>query len=286
MAKRKATRSGEEKQRRRTRKKGELRAFWSGTISFGMINIPVRLYTAVRPRELNLDMLRRDDLCPIAFARVCRATGEEVPYKDITKGYEYQKGDYVVLEEEDLEKANPKRTQTIDVRSFANQDEIDPKYYERPLYVEPGKGANKPYALLHAALKKSKKVAICKFVLRTKEYLGALRAEGNAIVLMQMRFDEELKDPDDLALPTEEEVSSKELDVAMQLVESLTEPFEPKRYKDTWRRELEEIIEAKAHGKRPHAKTTAPRATPVPNLMAALRASLKKRANAHANGDE
>lgn len=279
MPKRQAKRSGQERPRR-TRKKGEMRAFWSGTISFGMINIPVRLYTAIRPRELNLDMLRRDDLCPIAFARVCRATGEEVPYEDITKGYEYKKGDYVVLEQEDLERANPKRTQTIDVRSFCSEDEIDPKYYERPLYVEPGKGADKPYALLHAALKQSKKVAICKFVLRTKEYLGALRAEGNAIVLMQMRFDEELKDPDDLALPTEEEVSRKELEVAMQLVDSLTEKFEPKRYKDTWRRELEEIIEEKAAGKRPRAKTKAPRATRVPNLMAALRASLKHREHA------
>lgn len=286
MPRRKATRSGEEKQRRRTRKKGEMRAFWSGTISFGMINIPVRLYTALRPRELNLDMLRRDDLCPINFARVCRATGEEVPYQDIAKGYEYQPGDYVILEEEDLEAANPKRTQTIDVRAFVDPEEIDPKYFERPLYVEPGKGANKPYALLHAALKKSKKVAICKFVLRTKEYLGALRAEGSVITLLQMRFDEELKDPDDLALPTEEEVSAKELEVALKLVETLTEPFEPKRYKDTWRRELEEIIEEKAQGKRPKAKTHAPRATPVPNLMAALRASLKKRERETADGHD
>lgn len=276
MPKRQAKRSGEERPRTKKRK-GEMRSFWSGTISFGTINIPVRLYTAVRPRELNLDMLRRDDLCPIRFARVCRSTGEEVPYEDITKGYQYREGDYVVLEEEDLERARPKRTQTIDVKSFANEDEIDPKYYERPLYVEPGKGASKPYAVLYAALKKSKKVGICKFVLRTKEYLGALKADGDALVLLQLRFDDELKDPNDLALPTDEDVSAKQVDVALQLIDSLTKPFEPRHYKDTWRRELEEIIEEKAAGKRPRAVGKAPRATPVPNLMAALRASLKQR---------
>lgn len=284
MAKRKAIRSGEDKPRKGgspRRRSGEMRAFWSGTISFGMVNLPVRLYTATRPRELNLDMLRRDDLCPIHFARVCRATGEEVPYEDITRGYEYREGDYVVLEEEDLERARPKRTQTIEVLSFADPDEIDPKYYERPLYMEPGKGADKPFALLHAALKKSNKVGICRFVLRTKEYLGALRAEGNGITLLQLRFDEEFKDPNDLALPADEDVSSKQLDVALKLIDALSEPFDPKRYRDTWRRELENIIEEKARGKRPHVKGKALKVTPVPNLMSALRASLKRRERAN-----
>ncbi|MGE5139955.1 MAG: Ku protein [Rudaea sp.] len=252
------------------------RSFWSGAISFGLINIPVKLYAATQERNLNLDMLRKGDLCPIKYARVCRATGEEVPYEDIVKGYEYQKGDYVVLEDEDLKKADVGKTQSIQVVQFVDEDEIDVKYFEKPYYLEPGKGADKAYALLREALRRSKKVAVCRFVLRTKENVGALKAEGNVIVLEQMRLPSELRAPAGLDLPAKAEVDNRELDMALQLIDQLTEPFKPEDFRDTYREELEKIIAQKVAGKEPTAHGKPPEPTAVPDLMAALRASLER----------
>lgn len=276
--------SGEEKKKQQP--KGA-RPFWSGTISFGLINIPVRLYAATQERNLNLDMLRKRDLCPINFARVCRATGEEVPLDEIVKGYEYQKGDYVVLDEEDLKRADVKKTQSIEVVEFVKESEINPDYFEKPYFLEPDRGAAKSYVLLREALRRSKKVAICKFVLRTRENLGALRAEGDALVLNQMRFQSELREPAGLDLPPSEEVNPREVEMALKLIDQLTEPFQPEEFHDTYREELEEIIRAKAQGKRPAAKGKAPKPTAVPDLMETLRASLEhERKREHHDGRE
>lgn len=252
-----------------------MRSLWSGMISFGLINIPVRLYTAARERSLNFDYLRRKDLCPIRYARVCRTTGEEVPYRDIVKGYEYQKGDYVVLQDEDFKRANVRRTQTMEVVDFAREDEIDIKFLEKPFYVEPRKDSARIYALFREALERSGKVAIVKFVMRTREHLGLLKAEGRAIVLDQMRFQTDLLDPAELDLPGKEELSEREIELALKLVDQMTSPFHPEEFKDTYTEELKELIENKARGKtvRPRGGKATP--TKIPELLAKLRESLE-----------
>ncbi|MGD0230151.1 MAG: Ku protein, partial [Syntrophorhabdales bacterium] len=196
-----------------------MRSLWSGAISFGLIHIPVKLYTAVEEGNLDLDMLRRQDLCPIRYARVCRDTGEEVPYQDIVKGYEYRKGDYVVLEDEDFRAANVRKTQTVDIVEFVEAHEIDPKLLEKPYYLEPTRQARKAYALLREALKKTAKVGVGTFVLRNREHLVAIRPEGDLIVLEQMRFADEIRKPAGLDLPGKEEASDRELEIAIKLID-------------------------------------------------------------------
>lgn len=250
-----------------------MRPIWSGAISFGLIHIPVKLYTAVKESTLDLDMLRKGDLCPIRYVRVCRATGEEVPYEDIVKGYEYRKGDYVILQDEDFERANVKKTQTIEILNFTDQSGIDPKYLEKPYYIEPAKEAKKAYALLREALKKSGRVGVARYVLKTREHLGILKPEGDVIILDQMRFDREVIKPEGLDLP-EEEVSKRELDMAIKLIDQLAEPFRPEEYHDTYMEELKQLIEEKAKGKlRKVRKEKAPERGVV-DLMAKLRESL------------
>ena len=172
-----------------------MRSIWSGAISFGLINIPVKLYPAVEEHALDFDMLRRQALCPIRYARVCRDTGEEVPYDDIVKGYEYRKGDYVVLEDTDFKAAAAGKSQTIDISEFVNASEIDPKLFEKPYYLEPSKQARNAYGLLREALKKTGKVGVGRFVLRNKERPVAVRPEGDLLVLEQMRFLSEIREP-------------------------------------------------------------------------------------------
>ncbi len=253
-----------------------MRPIWSGAISFGLIHIPVRLYTAVQESTLDLDMLRRQDLCPIRYARVCRDTGEEVPYEDIVKGYQYRKGDYVVLEDEDFKRANVRKTQTVDIVEFVDQAEIDPKLLEKPYYLEPTKQARKAYALLREALKKTGKVGVGRFVLRNREHMVMLRAEGDLIVLDQMRFASEIREPAGLDLPAGDETTDKELDIAIKLIDQLTEPFKPEQFRDTYREELERVIKEKAEGKEPTTRGRKPIPTEVPDLMARLRESLEQ----------
>jgi len=251
-----------------------MRALWSGAISFGLIHIPVKLYTAVLEKGPNLDMLRRKDLCPIHYARVCRDTGEEVSYEDIVKGYQYRKGDYVVLEDEDFRRANQKKTQTIDIVEFIDAGEIDLKFLEKPYYLEPTKQARKAYALLREGLKRTAKVGVGRVVLRNREHLVALKPEGDVIVLEQMRFQSEIKKPD-LDLPSKEEASERELEIAVKLIDQLTEPFRPEDFHDTYKEELERVIALKAEGKAPEQKEAPPVPKEVPDLMAKLRESLE-----------
>jgi DNA end-binding protein Ku len=178
-----------------------MRSIWSGAISFGLIYIPIRLYTASDEQELDFDMLRKGDMCPIRYVRVCERTGEEVEWEDIVKGYEYRKGDYVIVTDEDFARAAPKKTKTIEIVAFVKQEEVDTKLLEKPYYLEPAKGAERAYALLRQALRKTDKVAIARFVLRTREAMALLKADGDVIVLNSMRWATEIRPTDELELP-------------------------------------------------------------------------------------
>jgi DNA end-binding protein Ku len=256
-----------------------MRAIWTGALSFGLVNIPVRLYSATEDHGLDLDMLHKKDLSPIRYARICRVDGKEIPYDDIVKGYEYEKGDYVVLTDEDFKKANVKKTKTIDIVDFAKEDDIDTMYFEKPYYLEPEKGAFKAYALLREAIKKSKKVGVAKFVLRNREHLGVLKAKGNIIVLNQLRFKEEIREPEDLKVPSKSEnATNKEIAMALTLIDQLTEHFKPEDYKDTYVKDVKQIIDAKVKGKKPKTKNDVKDTTPteVHDIMAMLKKSLEK----------
>lgn len=252
-----------------------MRAIWSGAISFGLVNIPVKIYSGSGENKLDFDMLAKEDLSPIKYMRVAESDGREVPYKDIVKGYEIEKGKYVVLSDKDFEKANAKKTNAIEIHNFVFEEEIDPIYFEKPYYLEPDKNAAKPYALLREALRKSKKVGIASYVLRNREHLAVLKASGDVIVLDQLRYFEEIRDTKELKLPHEKEISTKEVDMAIKLIDQLTEKFDPTKYRDTYVDELKKVIEAKAEGKPIEAHGKAPEPTPVKDLMDVLKASLE-----------
>ncbi|HPL62228.1 MAG: Ku protein [Syntrophales bacterium] len=252
-----------------------MRAIWSGSISFGLINIPIRLFTAVRENRPDLDMLHRKDLSPIRYARVCRAEGEEIPYEEIVRGYQYRKGDYVILEEDDFKKADVRKTQTIEIMDFVESKEIDSKLMEKPYYLEPTKESGKAYALLREALKRTNRVGVGRFVLRTREHLVLLKPENGMMILEQIRFADEIVDSSQLSIPGDEAVSKRELDMAVKLVEQLSAPFHHDRYQDTYAEELMRIINEKAQGKVPEARGERPVPTGVPDLMSKLRESLE-----------
>lgn len=255
-----------------------MRAIWTGSINFGLINIPVRLYSASEEHPLSFDFLHKTDLSPIRYARICKNEEKEVPYKDIVKGYEYQKDQYVVVDDEELKRANEQKVKTIEIKQFAQLSEIDFVFFERPYYLEPGKGAEKAYALLRETLRISKKTAVVKFVIRNKEHLGILKEYQNVIVLDQMRFSEEMRSTESLKLPAKDIITKKEIDMALKLVDQLTEKFNSQQYHDEYTQLLKETIEAKVRsGKKPlsrkqqHIKESAK----IHDITALLEASLK-----------
>lgn len=255
-----------------------MRALWSGSISFGLVNIPVRLYSGVNPHEgIDLDMLHKDDHAPIRYARICREDGEEVPWNDIVKGYEYRDGDYVVLTKKDLEKLDSEKTETIDIQHFVDENEIDIRYYEHPYYLEPAKGGDKAYALLREALEQSGKAALVTFVLRQREHLGVVKPVGNALVLNQMRFPTDLREATELKFPKADLVKTDEVKVALKFISQETHHFVPEDYHDTYTDELEDMIEAKTKGKKPARHGKKPHDTSAKDLMSALKASLKEK---------
>lgn len=254
-----------------------MRTMWTGSLSFGLVNIPVRLFSATQSNRIDFDMLHKTDLSPIRYAKVCREDGQEVPYEEIVKGVEYGDGHYIVLSDEDFDRANVKKTKTIEIISFADMSEVDPIYFEKPYYLGPDKGADKAYVLLREALRKSGKVGITKFVLRNREHLAIVRPYENLIILGQMRFADEVRDVDGVKAPAEADVSSKEIDMAISLIDQLAEPFDIAAYHDTYQEELQRVIAEKAEGKVPKAKGEAPRpAGEVKDLMSLLKASLEK----------
>lgn len=255
-----------------------MRSLWSGSISFGLVNIPVKMYSGSHPREgLDLDMLHKEDLSPIRYARICRKDGKEVPWEDITKGYEYQEGDYVELTRKDFERADVKKTKTIDIHQFADVDEIDIRYFEKPYYLEPVKGGEKAYTLLREALSRSKKLAVVTYVFHEREHLGALMSVGSAVVLNQLRFHSDIREPVDLNFPDKKEITKAELEMALTLVKQETKPFISEDYRDTYTEELKEIIQEKVKGLKPKKYGKAPKETASKDLMDALKASLKKK---------
>ncbi|MCL4256922.1 MAG: Ku protein [Anaerolineales bacterium] len=254
---------------------GGARAIWSGAIAFGLINIPVKLFSATRENELSFNQLRKTDHSRIKYLRVAAADGVEVPYDQIVKGFEVEDGRYVVIEDEDIKNASPKKTQSIEILSFANEDEIDSVYFDKPYYLGPDKNAARAYSLLREALQRSKKVAVAKFILRTKENLAILKPEGDALILNQIRYQSEVRESEGLNLPSAEEVKENELDLALNLVNQLTQPFEPEKYHDTFTAEIKRIIEQKAQGMTPEVVGAAPEQTKDDDLLASLRASIE-----------
>jgi DNA end-binding protein Ku len=205
-----------------------MRSIWSGVLSFGLINIPIKVYSATAGTGFEFNLLHKTDFSPIRYAKVCRKDGKELSQDDIVKGYEYQDGDYVVLTDDDLKKANLGKSQAIDVMDFVKEKEIDFIYFEKPYYLEPDKGAGKAYFILLESLKKSKKVGIAKFVIHQKEHLGVIKPFNNLLVLEQMRFEDQIAAPDVLNIPKHETVRTKELTMATSLIDHLTEHFNPK----------------------------------------------------------
>ena len=248
---------------------------WTGALSFGLVNIPVRLYSAAGENDLKFKFLRKSDLSPIKYMKIARKDGKEVPFTEIVRGYEYKKGDFIVLSDDDFKKANVKRTKTIDITQFADESDIDLIYAERPYYLEPDKGAAKPYALLREALRRSKRVGVAEFVLRNKQHLGIIKPTGNVIVLEQLRYNEEVRKPVGLDVPAAK-ADQKELKMALNLIDQLTAHFDPARHKDAYRKELTQLIGKKARGKKVAPKGKAPEPTDVTDLMKMLRKSLDK----------
>lgn len=253
-----------------------MRAIWTGSLSFGLVNIPVRMYSATADSQLHFHFLHRKDLSPVRYAKFCAAEDKELKQSEIVKGHEYKDGQYVTMEDADFEKANKRTTKTIDLINFVDEADIPPIFYDKPYYLEPDKNAKKPYALLHQALCKTDRVGLAKFVLRNREHLAAVKPVGGVIVLNQMRFNHEIRKPTGLDLPDSGKAPKKEVEMALKLVDQLTEDFKPTQYQDSYTKDLERVIEAKIKGKKPTAVGTAPKPTEVSSLMEALRASLDK----------
>jgi DNA end-binding protein Ku len=253
-----------------------MRPVWTGSIGFGLVNIPVRLYTAVEDSSLDLDMLDKHDFSNIRFKRVNENTGKEVPYKNIVKGYLYHDS-YVILEPEDFQSADAKKTKIIEIMNFVDDKEVDSIYYEQPYYIEPEKNGERAYALLRDALASTGKVGISTFVLRNKETLALLKPYGKGMVLNRMRFPEEIRSMDELNLPAKEKRKGKEEEMAKQLIEQLSEKFDISAFHDTYTDKLMKIIEAKAKGKKikPHKLKVVQ--TDSEDLMSMLKASLGKK---------
>ena len=254
-----------------------MRPIWSGSISFGLINIPVKLLSAVQSQELDFDMLSKKDMAPIHYARIDSETGKEVEWKDIVKGYQYAKGKYVIVTDEDFAKASPEKSKSINIAQFVKEEEIDPVFYEKPYYIVPAKGAEKSYRLLLEALKEAKSVGIAEFMLRNREHVCAIKPYQDVLLLNQMRYQEEIKEAPEVALPEGEKISQKELELAVKLVEQLSEHFEPTAYKDTYIQALKKLIKDKAAGKKIRIAEPKPE-TPVnvKDLMEVLKQSLNQ----------
>jgi DNA end-binding protein Ku len=254
------------------------RSIWTGAISFGLVTVPVKLYSAVNKKTVRFNQLSGKTGNRIAQKRVDPETGEEVPYEDIVKGYEIAPDRFVVIEPDELDALEPKKTKTIEIEDFVELDQIDPIFYDHPYYLAPGPGGAKPYRLLLEAMQESGKVAIAKVIIRSKEQLVAIRPMGDVLGMATMLFHDEVIEPDRLdEIPAADEVKTtkREVDIAKQLIDSLAGDFEPEKYEDTYREEVIALIERKAEGKEIAVQPVREEeAAPVPDLMSALKASL------------
>jgi DNA end-binding protein Ku len=255
-----------------------VRAIWKGTISFGLVNIPVGLYRATKREELKFHLLRKSDLSPVNYKRVAEADGKEVPWDEIVKGYEYEKGQYVVLKDEDFKRVDIEATQTVDIIDFVQLEEINPMFFDQPYYMEPQKGADKAYCLLRDTLKATGKVGIAKVVIKTRQYLAAVKPQEPFLLLELMNFADELADASELKAPKEVAASKVEQTMAESLLKSMTAKWKPEKYTDDYRAALLKVIEEKieAGGRElPVEHKAGRKPTPVVDLVAVLQKSLE-----------
>jgi DNA end-binding protein Ku len=254
-----------------------MRAIWKGNISFALVSIPISLFSATRRNELSFHLLHKKDMSPVSYKRFCDAEDVEVQWEDITKGYEYEKGQYVEITEEDLDKADVELTKTIQIQEFVQENEIDPLYFDKPYYLEPQKGGERPYALMRDALAQSKKVGIAKVVLKSREHLAAVKTVGEMMTLQTMRFAHEIVDAGELNLPKKAEISKKEMDLAHTLINSMSDKFDAAKYKDDYYDKVLNIIQMKIKGVSPEAVAPkGPGPAKVVDLMEILKQSLSE----------
>jgi DNA end-binding protein Ku len=263
------------------------RAFWKGAISFGLVYIPVELYSATHSATIDLDFLDKRDFSPVGYQRYNKRTGKLVEWKDIVRGYQYKKGQYVALSDEDFRQANTKASQTIEITSFTDATSITPEYYETPYWVAPQKGGQKVYALLREALKRTGKVAIANVVVRTRQHLAVLLPEDDVLELNTLRFPDEIRMPEDMGVEVpgakEAGLAPREISMAEKLIEEMTEAWKPEKYRDTYREDLMKRINEKVRNKETHTLTEASGATKpqksaeIIDLMSVLKQSLEKK---------
>jgi DNA end-binding protein Ku len=254
-----------------------MRAIWKGSISFGLVNIPIALFPATKREELKFRLLRAKDLSPVNYKRVAEKDGKEVAWDEIVKGYEYEKGKYVVLKDKDFQRVDLEATQTVDIKDFVEVEEIDPIFFYKPYYLEPQKGGDKAYVLLREALADTKKIGIAKVVIKTREYLAGVKPEGDVLILELMHFAEELADPKQLHVPKKIESGKRELDMAKALVGTMSTKWDPEKYHDDYKEALMDVIEEKveAGGKEIEEKPKkASKPTKVIDLVSVLQQSL------------
>jgi DNA end-binding protein Ku len=271
------------------------RPIWKGAISFGLVNVPVALYSAEARDGVRFRQLDRATHTPVREHRINEQTGREVEWGDIVKGYEYSPDRYVVLSDEELESVNPRATRTIDIDAFVSAQEIDPRYYDKPYYIAPTQGGRKGYALLREALRRSERVAIAKVVIRTKEYLAAVTPAGPVLLLEILRYAHELRDAAELDVPGAdlEELGVKDREVALaeQLIEAMVEPWQPEKYRDEYRDEVLELVQRKVESGKEHetfeVAAVAPEAgAEVVDIMSLLKASVERQREDQATGTE
>jgi DNA end-binding protein Ku len=250
-------------------------AIWSGSINFGLVTIPVKLFTAVRTDDLSFNMLHAKDEGRIKYERICSIDGQPVPWDEIVKGYEYEKGEYVILTDEDFKQVNPEATQSVDILEFVELDKINPMFFDKPYYLEPTKQGRHAYALLREALANSNRVAIARVVIRTKEYIAAVKPIDHALVLELMHWADEIVATSTLDLPEREKLPEKEMKMAEMLIDTMSvDDFEPEKFKNTYHDELLAMIDARAAGKELPKAKKAPARAKVVNLMDVLEQSL------------
>jgi DNA end-binding protein Ku len=260
-----------------------MRAIWKGSISFALVSIPISLFSATRRSELSFHYLHKKDMSPVSYKRFCDTEGAEVPWEEITRGYEFEKDQYIEITDEDLDKADIELTKTIQIQEFVHEDEIDPVYFDKPYYLEPQKGGERAYALMRDALAQSKKVGIAKVVLKSREHLAAVKTAGKMMTLQTMRFAHEIVDAGALNLPAKADISKKEMDLANTLIDSMSDTFDPAKYKDDYYEKVMGIIQMKIAGVTPQVPAAkGPGPAKVVDLMEVLKQSLTETKKAKA----
>lgn len=253
-----------------------MHVLWKGFISFGLVYIPIKMYSASQEKELKFVMLHKKDLSEIRYARMCKIEEKEIPWEEIVKGYESTPGEYVVLNDDDFNKINLKKSKSIEILNFVKEQEIDTIYYNKSYFLQPEKNAGKAYNLLLDALRKSKKVGITKFVLHNREHLALIKPYENLIILHQLHYANELKAAQEIEIAEKEKNSPQELAIALKLIDHLTSTFDPNQYADTYVEEIKSIIDKKAKGKKIQPKGHELKPSKIHDIMSLLKASLEK----------